>query len=338
MQKSGETKSIRCGVIGYGGAFNMGKAHSNWMNAADGLEAVAVCDVDPTRTQSAKEDFPGVRVFNDVGALLRDGDVDLVTIITPHNTHAPLAMQCLEAGKHVITEKPMCITVAEATAMIEAAKKKSVMLSTFHNRRWDGDYLAILEVIERGLIGEVFHVEAYSGGYHHPGHWWRADKKISGGAFYDWGAHFVFWTLGILPHPIASVTGFFHKLVWHDVTNEDHTQAVIRFANGAYADVQLSQIARAPKPRWRILGTKGGILDEGRGHLTVHTEVSGYPAKAEVEYKKSNWQAYYDNVADHLLRGKPLEITPEKGRRVIGVLETAEKSAKSGKAETVPHE
>jgi scyllo-inositol 2-dehydrogenase (NADP+) len=337
MQKPSD-KTIRCGVIGYGGAFNMGKAHAGWMNAADGLEAVAVCDLDPARTKAAAADLPGIRTFNDVGKMLRDGEIDLVTVITPHNTHAPLALQCLEAGKHVITEKPMCITVAEATAMIEAARKAGVMLSTFHNRRWDGDYLAMLEVIQRGLLGEVFHVEANLSGYHHPGTWWRADKKISGGALYDWGAHFIFWVLGLIPQPVASVTGFFHKLVWKDVTNEDHTQAILRFANGAYADVQISSIARAPKPRWRVLGTKGGLLDEGEKRFTVYTEVSGYPARAEVEYQKTNWQAYYDNVAAHLLRNEPLEITPEKARRVIAIIETAERSAKSGQAEPVPYE
>lgn len=331
-------KTIRCGIIGYGGAFNMGKAHTGWINAAEGLTTAAICDLDPARAAAAAADFPQIRTFTNVEAFLKDGGIDMVTLITPHNTHAPLALQCLEAGKHVITEKPMCITVAEATAMIETAKKGGLMVSPFHNRRWDGDHLAMREVIERGLLGEVFHLEASASGYGHPGHWWRSDKKISGGALYDWGAHFVFWILALMPYPMQSVTGFFHKRVWNDVTNEDHTQAIIRFANGAYADLQISSIARAPKPRFRILGTKGGLIDEGGGRFTVYTEASGYPAKVEVEYQKSNWQAYYDNVADHLLRGKPLEITPEKGRRVITVIETAEKSAKSGQAEKVPFE
>lgn len=314
----------------------MGKAHAGWMTAA-GLHPVAVCELDPKRAAAAKVDFPAVRTFSEVGEMLTDGGVDLVTVITPHNTHAPLALQCLKAGKHVITEKPFCLTVAEATAMIDAAKANGVMLSTFHNRRWDGDYLAIRDVIDRGIIGEVFHVEASGGGWGHPGHWWRSDKKISGGAFYDWGAHFVDWVLGIVPGPMKNVTGFFHKRVWDDITNEDHTQATIRFASGAYADVQISTIARAPKPRWRILGTKGGILDEG-GSLQVFGDMAGITGRAEVPYQKTNWQAYYDNVAAHLLRGEPLAVTPESARRVIAVIETAEKSAKSGVSEPVPYE
>jgi len=296
-----------------------------------------VCELDPTRAAAAKADFPAIRTYAEVAGMLRDGHVDLVTIITPHNTHAPLALQCLAAGKHVITEKPFCLTVAEATAMIDAAKAKGVMLSTFHNRRWDGDYRAIRDVIDRGTIGKVFHVEANAGGWGHPGHWWRSDKKISGGAFYDWGAHFIDWVLGIVPGPMKNVTGFFHKHVWKDITNEDHTQAVIRFASGAYADVQISTIARAPKPRWRILGTRGGILDEG-GSLKVFGDMAGLTGRVEVPYQKTNWQAYYDNVAAHLLKGEPLAVTPESARRVIAVIETAEKSAKSGVSEPVPYE
>ncbi|MCC6444595.1 MAG: Gfo/Idh/MocA family oxidoreductase [Armatimonadetes bacterium] len=333
-----KAKTVRCGIIGYGGAFTMGKAHSNWINAVPGMQAVAVCDIDPARTDAARQDFPDISTFNCNEDMIARDDIDLCVLITPHNTHAPLAIQCLKAGKHVITEKPMCITVDEATAMIEAAKASGVMLSVFHNRRHDGDFLAIKEVIQKGVIGEVFHIEANGSGYGHPGKWWRADKDISGGALYDWGAHFVYWILNLIPEKMESVTGFFHKRVWMDITNEDHTQAIIRFQNGAYADLQISSIACAPKPRWRILGTKGGILDEGGGKFKVFTEVAGYPAQLEVPYKPTDWQAYYNNIGDHLLRGKKLEVPPEDARRVITVIETAEKSAKSGKAEPVPFE
>jgi predicted dehydrogenase len=316
----------------------MGRAHLNWMNAAPGLTGVAVCDLDPTRTTQAAQDFPGIRTYNRVEELLADTEVDLITLITPHNTHASLALQCLAAGKHVITEKPMCLTVAEANAMIDAGRAAGKMVSVFHNRRWDGDHMAMREIIEQGVIGEVFHIEANGGGWGRPGDWWRSDKQISGGAFYDWGAHIIDWVLHLRPGALESVVGFYHKLVWNHVSNEDHTQAVIRWKNGAYADVQISSIARAPKPRFRILGTKGGILDEGKGEFTVFGDVANHTASFTVKYKQSDWQAYYGNVADHLLRDAPLVVTPESARRVIAVIETAEISSRSGKAEPVPHE
>ncbi|MDO8684531.1 MAG: Gfo/Idh/MocA family oxidoreductase [Armatimonadota bacterium] len=281
---SKKSKTVRCAMLGYGGAFNMGKGHSDWINSAPGMEAVAACDLDPKRMEAAKEDFPNFRTYTDPSKMLEDDGIDLVVIITPHNTHADLAIQCLNAGKHVVIEKPMCLTVAEATAMIEAGKKNNVVLTTFHNRRHDGDFMAIREVVaEKKLLGEIFHLEAYMGGYGHPGHWWRTEKAISGGCFYDWGAHIVDWVLQLIPEKMESITGFFHKRVWQDVTNEDQTQAVIRFKNGAMADIQMTTIAAVKKPRFRILGTKGGLIDDWKDPFTVNTEIDGI--RAEMQFK-----------------------------------------------------
>jgi scyllo-inositol 2-dehydrogenase (NADP+) len=326
---AGKKKAIRGAVIGYGGAFNMGRAHAGWMNAA-GMQTVAACDVDPKRMAAAAEDYPGIRTYTEVNDLLQDKEVDLCVVILPHNLHAEVAVQCAEAGKHVIVEKPMCITVAEADAMIAAAKKNKVMLSVFHNRRHDGDFLAIKEVIAKGVLGDVFHVEAYGGGYGHPGKWWRADKKISGGAMYDWGAHFLDWILNLVPSRVAGVNGFFQKRVWMDASNEDFTKAVLRFENGCVAELEISSLSAVGKPRWRILGTRGGLLDEGREPFTVKTQVEGYSAALSVPYKKTDWQAYYNDIAAHLTAGAELDVKPEQARRIIAVLEAAEKSAKTG--------
>jgi predicted dehydrogenase len=232
----------------------------------------------------------------------------------------------------------MCITTEEATEMIETAKQSGVMLSVFHNRRWDGDFMAIRDVIRKGLIGEVFHIELFMGHYGHPGHWWRSDKAISGGALYDWGAHCIDWILHLIDDKLVSVTGFFHKRVWMDVTNEDQVEAVIRFKGGQVADVQMSNIARVGKPRWRILGTKGGILDNGGGSFKLFTQVDGINAEAEVKYYPSTWEQYYINIGDHLLRGAPLAVTAESARRVIQIIDYAERSSKSGKTEMLPFE
>jgi len=311
----------------------MGRAHAGYISQTKGLELVAVCDIDPARRKLAREEHPGVKTYASVGELLSKGDFDLAAVVTPHNTHAPIALRLLKAKKHVVLDKPMCLTVKEADAMIAAAKKSRVMLSVFHNRRWDGDFMTLMDLIGRGLIGEVFHVEAWGGGYGHPGTTWRADKQICGGALYDWGAHYVDWILHLIPKRMVSITGFFHKRVWMDVTNEDHVEAIVRFEGGEVANLQQSQIARAGKPRWHILGTKGAIVDQG-GSFRVYTEAGGLPAQLDVPYQKSRWEAYYETVADHLLRGKPLAVTPESARRVIEVIEFAERSAKAGR--TIP--
>ena len=334
-----EKRQIKWGIIGYGAAFNMGKGHAGWINASPGMETIAVCDIDPTRTAAAEVDYPGIVTYDHISGMLKNKDIDNIVIVLPHDLHYPMTMEILKAGKGVVLEKPMCVTAEQATDMIELAKKKKVLLTVFHNRRHDGDYKAVKEFISKGMIGDVFRIEAFMGSWNHPGTWWRSSKEISGGNFYDWGAHQMDWILNFLEgRKIQNVTGFFHKRVWMDVTNEDETQAIIRFDNDVVADLTISQIARVGKPRWRILGTKGAIEDRWAGIFKAFVDVNGYPAEMTVNYQPSTWEQWYPNLAAHLLNGKPLEVKPEEARRVIMCMEYAERSAKAGKSIETPFE
>jgi predicted dehydrogenase len=332
-------KTIRGAVIGYGGAFNMGKSHANHMRRV-GFEFVAACDLDPSRMEQAQADFPGIRTFTSVDELLAEPDIDLVTVITPHNTHAMLAEKVLRSGKHCILEKPMCIRADDADRLVKLAKAQGRMLSVYHNRRWDGWYLTVKHLIEQDLLGDIFHIEMYMGGYNAPRGWWRDNKEISGGAFYDWGAHYIDYLLGLVPGKIRSVRGFVHKRVWHEMTNEDQVDSIIQFENGAVAFVQISSIARAGKARFRILGTKGAVELPGTksGYLPLYRDVDGKNTLTEVEMLKDRHGDYYDNIADHLLNGAELIVKPEEARRVISIIETTEKSAQQGRELPVPFE
>ena len=334
-----ESRTLRCGVLGYGPAFNMGKGHGEWMNATRGLKTVAACDSNPARMEAAKKELPGIAIFTSLEEMLKMKDLDLVVNILPHHIHAETSLQCLRAGKHVVSEKPFCITTEEATAMIRAARRSKVMLSVFHNRRWDGDYLAIQDIIARGLLGDVFHIEAGGGSYNRPGTWWRSDKTLSGGALYDWGAHFTDWILRLYNKRVTQVTGFFHKRLWHHVTNEDMAQAIMRFEGGEVADLQQSSLAAVGKPKWRILGTLGGLLANWQDTVDVTSYASGLKFEGKVPAKPSyGCTEYYRNVADHLLLGEPLAVTAEQAREVIAVIETAERSSAEGRSLPLPAE
>ncbi len=334
-----EKKEIKWGIIGYGAAFNMGKLHGDSINQCDGMKVVAVCDIDPARTAAAAVDFPGVETYPNLGEMLKNPGIDNIVVILPHNLHYPVAMECMKAGKGVVLEKPMCITTQQATDMIELSKENDVLLTVFHNRRHDGDYKAVKEFISKGMIGDVFRIEAYMGGWDKPRDWWRSDKEISGGNFYDWGAHQVDWVLNFLEgRKIQNVTGFFQKKVWMDYSVEDETQAIVRFDDDVVADVTISQIAKVGKPRWRILGTKGAIEDRWSGSFKAFVDIDGYPAEMDVKYQPSTWEQWYPNLAAHLLEGKPLEVKPEEARRIIMTLEYAERSAKEGRSVDTPFE
>ncbi len=334
---------IGCAVVGYGPTFNFGWVHCKWIEAVADMRLLAICDRDPERAALAREEFPALDVTEDLEEVLAREDIDMVSVVTAHNTHARLVIKCLDAGKHVIVDKPMCITIPEATAMIEASERAGKSLGIFHNRRHDGNVRAIKEAIEQGLLGQVFDIELSACGYGRPGDAWRTRKEVSGGLMYDWGSHAIDWVLSMVPSPMADITGFFYKLRWHEVTNEDQTQAVVRFENGTCAKITQSTIDYVGRPLWRILGTEGAIVDTGAGAIDGYCkDVSGPSGgsftlirgegRKEMPYKESDWVTHYRDVADHLLRGARMPVSGEDGRRVITVLQTAERSSKEGRS------
>ena len=126
---------IKVGVIGYGATCEMGKRHLGY--AQDfGMKAEAVVDPDENRLAAARDDFPGIATFTSVDEMLKKTVVNLVVIITPHNTHKDLALQCLKANCHVICEKPFAITTADCDEMIAEANSRGLLVTTYHNRHW----------------------------------------------------------------------------------------------------------------------------------------------------------------------------------------------------------
>jgi predicted dehydrogenase len=328
---------IGWGIIGYGGQFSMGHEHAMYMSATGKMKAVAFCEIDPKRLDQARKDFPEAAHYDNFPGLLKNPDVKGVTIITPHSSHYELARAALESGRHVIVEKPICITVQQVDDLIALARKNGKIVSAYHNRRWDADILTIKSLIQKGVIGEPFHVNIHLGAYAHPGKTWRSDKAVSGGCFYDWGVHLVDYALQIITTPIDSVMGFFFKKVW-DVTNEDHTEAVIRFKDGRFANISVSTIdAASARDKFRILGTKGAIQG-GWDVLRIHLPQEGFVASGDLRLGKPEYPKYYENIAAHLVEGVPLIVTPESARRNIAVIEAAEKSAKSGQPVKPAHE
>ncbi len=337
-KKTPSRPSIKVGVVGYGGAFNMGKAHLTEMQAA-GMTPVAVTEIDPARLGVATSDFPGIQTFGTLQEMLAKSDVELVTIITPHNTHAVLALECLRAGRHVVCEKPMAITTAECDAMITAAKKRDLVISTYHNRHWDGWILRAVEEIRRKKkIGDVFRIDLHMGRRGLPGDWWRSSRSISGGILYDWGVHLLEYALQLMDSEITEVSGYAKEgfwapqTKWKDDTNEDEASAVVRFSNGSWVNLCVTSLdVTPPDGIMNVHGTKGNYLIRTDGY-TLSTIEDGVLHQESGPNPKSEGYRFYKNVAGHITRGERLVITPEWSRRPIHILDLAARSAKSGKA------
>lgn len=337
MTQFASAADVKVGVIGYGGAFNMGRAHMQEMQRA-GMTPVAVAEIDKERLKIATDDFPGIQTYATVAQMLKNSDVNLVTIITPHNTHAKLGLQCLKAGRHVVCEKPLAITTAECDAMIKAATENDLVLSTYHNRHWDGSIMEALERIRGGAIGDIVRIEAHMGGFGQPKDWWRASRTISGGILYDWGVHLLEYSLQLLGDAkITEVSGFAKHGVWADHTawkedtNEDDGFAVVRFDNGTYLTLNMSTIQSNQKRGWlEIVGTKGAYIMDGGTYEIIQPE--GNPSLVKGPNRPSEGWRFYQNVADHLVNGESLVITPEWARRPIHILDLAVKSAQKNMA------
>ena len=338
MKTHKKPSDIKVGVIGYGGAFNMGRQHLKEMQAA-GMTPVAVAEVDPSRLAVAETDFPGIETYLSVTAMLKGSPVDMVVIITPHNTHAAIAIECLNAGHHVVCEKPLAITTAEVDAMIKAAKKSGVMLSTYHNRHWDGRIRQAVELVkERKLIGDVFRIECHMGGYSKPGDWWRTSRSISGGVLYDWGVHLLEYSLQLIDAPVGEVSGFAQEGFWAPQTkwkadaNEDEGFLVVRFKGSQWLTLTITHLDSKTKEGWlEATGTKGSLVFDGE-HTTTYQHLKGRTVTTRLKNPQDEGFRYYENVAAFLTKKSPLVITAEWSRRPIHILDLAARSAKTGKA------
>lgn len=329
---------IRVGVVGYGGAYNMGKVHLEEMRAA-GMTPAAVAEVDPVRLAAATKDFPGIATYPSVDRLLKSPDIDLVTIITPHSTHAKLALQCLRAGKHVVCEKPLALTTAECDAMISTARKGGLLLSAYHNRHWDGWILRALDLIKKKkAIGEIYKIDARMGRRGLPGDWWRSSRSISGGILYDWGVHLLEYGLQLADSEISEVSGYAHegywapRIKWKKDTNEDEALAVVRFKNRVWMTLTITSLdSHTRRGFFEVTGTEGSYVIE-HNHYTIYRRDGRKVAVEEGDHLPFEHHRFYANIAAHLTRGAKLVITAEWARRPIHILDLARQSAKAGRA------
>ncbi|MCF7687136.1 MAG: Gfo/Idh/MocA family oxidoreductase [Cephaloticoccus sp.] len=330
---------IKVAVVGYGGIYNMGRIHLQDVQKA-GMTPRAAVELDAERLALAPKDFPGIQTYHTVEEMLAQSDVNLVILITPHNTHAPLALQCIAAGRHVVCEKPFAITTLECDTMIAAAEKAGVMLSTFHNRHWDGSVMKALEVVRSGLIGDIVRIECHMGQWNKPGDIWRASKSISGGILYDWGVHLLEYGLQLIQAEITEVTGYAKcgfwnaQTKWQADTIEDEGFAVVRFNNGAWLSLCITHIDANPKRgMFEVTGTKGSMVFEYDSHEIIVRDADK-TVVTKGKNPKEQWERFYANIADHLTKGEALVITPEWARRPIHILDLADQSAREGRAIT----
>jgi len=328
-------------VVGYGFA---GRGfHCYLVKLAPGLVLHGVASRNPgTRERIEREQ--GVRAYAGMDEVTADRDVDLVVLATPSSTHAGLAVKAMEAGKHVVTDKVMCVSLEECDRMISAARRAGVLLTVFQNRRLDGDFLTLRKVLGDGELGELRWLEMAWQGFGPPGGW-RGRADMGGGRFLDLGAHLVDQLLLLMPRSIETVwCRMHHDFPRHDV--ESHSMLLVTFEGGATGVVDTTSMAAVSKPRFWACGTRAtfakygldpqeaamlaGDIDGAVEAEDAYATVADTQGRRRVPTVPGRWRTYYENIAEVLTRGTEPLVKLEEARRVMAVLDAGMSSARSG--------
>ncbi|WP_413624027.1 oxidoreductase [Luteibacter sp. Lutesp34] len=333
---------IRTGLIGYGTAGAV--FHAPLIAAASGLRLAAIAS---RRVNEIARDFPEAKAYENPQSLIDDPDIELVVVATPNETHAALARAALEAGKHVVVDKPFTLDAGEAEALIALADTAGRKLSVFQNRRWDSDFLTVRRLVDDGRLGEIAYYEAHFDRFRPEiKQGWRETEAPGAGLLYDLGAHLIDQALVLFGLPQA---------VTADVTRQraaaradDYFHVVLDYGRRR-AVLHASVLVRDPGPRYLVHGDGGSFvkygidaqeaaLREGRrpggegwgeddpALFGRFTDADG--TVATIDSLPGRYTAFYDGVAASIRDGAPLPVEAREARDVIRVIEAAQISAR----------
>jgi predicted dehydrogenase len=326
--------TVRVGLIGYGYA---GRTfHAPLIRATAGLDLAAIASRRPDRVHA---DLPGVPVLPSAADVFAIPSIDLVVIATPNDTHAPLAVAALRAGKHVVVDKPLAPTLEEARGLAAVAHSAGRVLATFHNRRRDGDFLALQELLAGKLLGEVTHFESHFDRYRpEVRDRWREQRGIGSGVWYDLGPHLVDQSLQLFGLPDRVIASLAAQRPGAQTTDWAHV--VLEYGT-LRAVLQTSMLVAARLPRFIVHGTEGSWtkygLDRQEHDLIASVEASraqaAEPERAlltdrdgqerDMSIVAGDYRSIYAQLRDAVRGGGPNPVPPAQAIAVTAVVEAA---------------
>jgi len=333
---------VATGLIGYGTAGAV--FHAPLIQAEPRLRLDAVAS---SRAERIGRELPGVRALPDAGALLADPAIELVVVATPNASHFPLAARALEAGKHVVVDKPLAVDAAQAQALIDLAARHGRLLSVFQNRRWDSGFLTLRRVLAEGRLGEVASYEARFDRFRpqiKPG-WRERAEEPAGGVLYDLGAHLVDQALLLFGRPEAVEADVFAQRAQAVVP--DGFELRLHYGRRRVR-LGASSLMAGPGPQLAVHGERGSFLREGldgqeaalragrrpgmpgwgeepAAHAARFVDAQGHGAPLSNE--RGSYESYYRGIAASLRDGAPPPVRAEEARDVLRVIEAALRSS-----------
>ena len=351
---AGQPGTVRVGLVGYG--LGGSTFHAPFIDALPELALAAVVTTNPSRRGAVGAQHPDAEVLASIDELLARPDLDLVVVTTPNPTHVPLALAALRSGRHVVVDKPVAPTAAEARTLRDVATEHGVACIPFHNRRWDGDFRTVRDLVDEGRLGPVRRYEARWERWRpppspDPSRAWKDDPTPGhgGGVHHDLGPHVIDQALVLLGRPVAVYAELATRR--SGARAVDDAFLALTFADGAVAHLAVSLAVGRPLPRFRVVG--GDATYVGTTTLDPQEEALAAGRRpTEVgwgEVDRSAWGtlgagdqveavptlpgdygAFYRAVARTVLAGEPSPVTIEDGIAVMEVLDAAERSAADG--------
>jgi len=339
---------IRYGVVALGRAG--WDIHIAELRKRADAKIVACVDPLPDRRAQAEAEL-GCKTYPTLGKLLKQDDVEIVVIATPSAQHAPDTKKALKAGKHVICEKPMAMSLSETDSVIKAATASGKHLFIHQNFRFWAETNHLLEVAASGIIGKLFHVRHYQSGFARRNDW-QTLAKNGGGVLNNTCPHFIDVLLQLIGAPIQTIVGDLQQIASAgDV--EDHVKLFLRGENGVTGDLEISgaEMINPPLPKWILCGRHGTLTSDGKTSTVrcfdpsqVQPRVSVDGPAGDRKYgndDKLPWQektmnvedradkrTFYDNVYEVLREGKPMRVTLEQVRELMRVIAMARKGTR----------
>jgi len=337
------SRHVNVALIGYGYA---GKTfHAPLILSVPGLHLAAVVSSAPDKVH---QDLPTVPVLTTPEEAFASADIDLIVVATPNITHFDLARRAIAAGKHVVVDKPFTNTSAEARELAEISHTSDRVLSVFHNRRWDGDFLTVRQIIASGKLGDVVQFESHYDRYRpEVKHRWREEAGPGSGIWFDLGSHLLDQALQVFGMPEAvfadlavlrdggQTVDYFHVLLRYHRTRVILHGTNLAAAHSRRFDVHgtiASFLKQGTDPQEEML--KSGIRpgdDQWKPDPISGLLVLGDGSSHTSETLPGNYPAYYAGVRDAILEGAPNPVPPEDAVRVIELLEMGVRSAESGR-------
>ena len=334
-------KKIRTALVGFGSVGE--KMHAPLISVCEDLELVAVVE---RNSEKSKEKYPHIEVFRSFDDLLASGTADLIVIVTPNEFHYPQAIKALEAGKHVVVDKPVTVHPKEAIELKRIADEKGLVLSVFQNRRWDGDIRTIQKILTEGVLGRIVHFESHFDRFRPLlVDNWREKEVPGNGITYDLGTHLIDQAVMLFVKP---------NWVYAEILKQRSSAVADDFFDitlmydGIKARLTASVLVNAPLPKFLLLGEKGSAIkfgldvqrlskretrgcqlgledSEAWGQMYLENSSGSYPTE------RGDYRLFYQNIADAINGKAALKVKMEEAILVLQIIEAAFRSNEEGR-------